>query len=194
MHNQILKAAEIINQGGIIIFPTDTAYGIGCRIDNEKAVKKLFKLRNRPESQASPVLVDGLSQAQKYLQPIKSSVINKLINKYWPGALTIILPCKNDMIPSLVRGGTNTLGVREPDHPICKKLIEKVGYPILGPSANFHGEKTPFSFQELDKSLIKLVDFVIKGKCALKQASTVIDCSIEPWQVLRKGAININLN
>ena len=191
MNNDIQQAVQVLNQGGIIIFPTDTAFGIGCRIDNEQAVQKLFKIRKRPESQATPVLVSSVEMAQDYLRSIPQEVIDKLINKYWPGALTIVLACKTVKVPTLVRGGTNTLGVRMPNHQDTLELIKNTGVPFLGPSANFHGEKTPYEFTDLNKDLLKHVDFVIKGECTLKRHSTVIDCSITPWKVLRNGATNL---
>jgi L-threonylcarbamoyladenylate synthase len=131
--------------------------------------------------------------AQKYLHPIPQEVKDDLINPYWPGALTIVLPCLTRQVPDLVRGGTNNLGVRVPDHPDVLDIIKNVGVPILGPSANFHGEKTPYKFEDLDKELTKQVDFILKGECATKQASTVIDCSIKPWSIIRQGATQINI-
>lgn len=91
----------------------------------------------------------------------------------------------------LVRGGSGNLGVRMPNHQIALSLIQGAGVPILGPSANFHGSATPFKFQDLDKELISLVDFVVEGECGTNQASTVIDCSVKPWKILRQGAIKI---
>ncbi|OGH42782.1 MAG: hypothetical protein A3B53_01565 [Candidatus Levybacteria bacterium RIFCSPLOWO2_01_FULL_42_15] len=96
-------------------------------------------------------------------------------------------------MPSLVRGGGDTLGVRIPNHPIIRTIIREVGVGILGPSANFHGEKTPFSTKEIDRRLVSLVDFVVQGECAIKQASTVVDCANSPWVIRRKGAIEIEL-
>lgn len=189
--NQIIT---ILNQGGIIIFPTDTAFGIGCRMDDEKAVKKLFKLRKRPESQATPVLINGIEMAQKYLHPIPKAVTDQLIAKYWPGALTIVLPCKSGLVPELVRGGSGTLGVRMPNNRVVLQLIKEIGVPLLGPSANFHGDKTPYRFEDLDPELIKLVDFVIKGDIVTKDNSTLIDCSSHPWKILRSGAVRLDLN
>lgn len=189
----IHEAIKIINQGGIGIFPTDTAYGIGCRMDNKEAVKRLFRVRRRSIDKATPVLVSSIEMAQKYLEPIPEKVKTQLINKYWPGALTIVLPCKTEKILSLVRGEGSTLGVRMPDHNITLSLINGVNVPLLGPSANFAGEKTPFTYEDVDKELIKLVDFVIEGKTKGKKASTVIDCSISPWKILRKGAIKITV-
>ena len=80
-----------------------------------------------------------------------------------------------------------------PNHPTTLEIIKKVDVPILGPSANFHGEKTPFEFKDLDQELISLVDYVVEGKCSIKQASTVIDCSKTPWNILRQGAIKVNI-
>jgi L-threonylcarbamoyladenylate synthase len=185
------QAITILNQGGIIIFPTDTAFGIGCRIDNKQAIERLFKLRKRPEHQATPVLVSDLEMTQKYLLPIEQEIREKLIRPYWPGALTIILPCKKAKVFDPVRGNSDTLGVRMPNSEICLEIIKGVGVPILGPSANFHGGSTPFSFLDLDKDLVRHVDFIVPGECSLKQVSTVIDCSVEPWKILRQGGIKI---
>lgn len=185
------KAVEILNQGGIVVFPTDTAFGIGCRVDNQEAIKRLFAVRKRPQTQATPVLVDTVQMAQALLKPIPQNVIDKLIELYWPGALTIVLLCKTDKVPNLVRGGTSTLGVRTPNHPVAREIIRGVGTGILGPSANFHGEATPYSFDDLNPELLKLVDYVVPGECPVKQASTVVDCSVEPWKILRQGAISL---
>ncbi|OGH30827.1 MAG: threonylcarbamoyl-AMP synthase [Candidatus Levybacteria bacterium RIFCSPHIGHO2_02_FULL_42_12] len=193
MESEIKKAVKILKEGGIVIFPTDTAFGIGCRVDDEKAVDRLFKIRKRPKTQAMPVLVDTVKMAQELLKPIPKEVIDKLIEPYWPGALTIILYCNKVKVPSLVRGGGDTLGVRIPNHPIIRTIIREVGVGILGPSANFHGEKTPFSTKEIDRRLVSLVDFVVQGECAIKQASTVVDCANSPWVIRRKGAIEIEL-
>lgn len=191
MQEDIREAIRILEDGGIVIFPTDTAFGIGCRIDREEAVRRLFSLRRRPESKASPVLVSSLEMAQGYLEPIPKDVKEKLIEKYWPGALTIVLPCKKEKISDLVRGGGDTLGVRMPDHSIALELIKGTGVPILGSSANFAGGKTPYYFEDLDTELVKLVDFVVPGECKIKEPSTVIDCTVEPWKVLRQGAIKL---
>jgi L-threonylcarbamoyladenylate synthase len=193
MNEQIEEAVKILNQGGIVLFPTDTAFGIGCRIDNEESIEKLFKIRKRPTSQAVPVLVSGLEMARNYVEEISEEIAQNLINKYWPGALTIVLKANQNKVPSLVRGGTETVGVRMPNHQFALDIISKVGVPVLGPSANFHGEETPYYFKDLNPELISLVDYVVKGECLVKQASTVIDCSENPWKILRQGAIKVNI-
>jgi L-threonylcarbamoyladenylate synthase len=192
MEEQIERAIEVLRQGGIVIYPTDTAFGIGCRVDDEKAVERLFELRRRPPQQATPVLFDSLSRVQEYVLPFDKE-IEQLMKKHWPGALTIILPCVTEKIPSMVRGGGVTLGVRVPDHSVVWELVKGVGVPILGPSANFHGESTPYEFSSLDKTLLKLADYTIEGKTkGSNLASTVIDCSVSPWKIIRQGSVKIS--
>lgn len=186
------QAVRIIKQGGIVIFPTDTAYGIGCRIDNKESVKKLFDIRKRSSNKAMPVLFDSIERIKEFTQPFDSRV-SELMNKYWPGALTVILECKAEKVPELVRGGGKTLGVRIPDHELVLRLIKASDVPIIGSSANFAGEKTPFSLKGLDKGLIKLVDFVLEGKTRGKKASTVIDCTKVPWEIVRQGDVKPDL-
>jgi L-threonylcarbamoyladenylate synthase len=193
MNKQEEEAVKVLNQGGIIIFPSDTAFGIGCRIDRKDAIEKLFKLRKRPNNQATPVLISNINMVKDYAYDISQKVQEELIDKFWPGALTIILKAKKEKVPELVRGGGENIGLRMPNHKILLNIIENTRVPILGPSANFHGEKTPYEYKDIDKKLISLVDFVLEGECLLKKASTVIDCTKTPWQVLRKGAIEINI-
>src|ERR1035437_9258846 len=100
MNDQIDTAVDVLSKGGIIIFPTDTAFGIGCRMDNEDSIRKLFKIRNRPKSQAVPVLISDLEMAKEYVQNVSEDVVQKLINPYWPGALTIVLKAREDKVSS----------------------------------------------------------------------------------------------
>src|SRR4051812_32987951 len=111
MDRHIEEAIEKLDKGGIVIFPTDTAFGIGCRMDNRDAIQRLFTIRKRPETQPMPVLVSSLQMARKYLLPIPDLVVDGLTKRYWPGALTIVLPCRTERVPELVRGGGATLGV-----------------------------------------------------------------------------------
>jgi L-threonylcarbamoyladenylate synthase len=191
--DDVQKAIEILKNGGIVIFPTDTAFGIGCRIDDTEAVKRLFTIRKRPETKAVPVLISSLHMAEEYVEEISQEVIEKLINPYWPGAVTVVLKSKTDNVPSQVRGGGETIGLRVPDHLTPLALINGVGVPILGTSANFAGEETPYIFERLNRELVKLVDYVVPGECHSKKASTVIDCTQIPWKVLRQGAVNLEL-
>jgi L-threonylcarbamoyladenylate synthase len=192
MQESVKKAAEIIRNGGIVIYPTDTAFGIGCRIDNAKAVEKLFEVRRRPLTKATPVLAASLEMLEPYIQPINDEVINKLIKPFWPGGLTIVIKCNQDAVPPLVRK-EDTLGVRVPNHLTTLELINMVGVPIIGTSANFPGDPTPYHFGDLDPELIALVDYVVPGETFTKEASTVIDVTQNPWKILRQGAVTIQI-
>ena len=188
--SDINHAIHILKEGGIVIFPTDTAFGIGCRIDNHKSVDRLFQLRKRPSTMAMPVLVASSAMALPYYAH-PGDIVRHLQKTYWPGALTIIDTCNTDRIYSPIRGGGNTIGLRMPDHEIALAVIKGVGVPILGSSANFHGEPTPFRFEDLDPKLVSLVDFVLPGKCKHQVASTVVDCSVSPYNIIRKGAVKL---
>jgi len=193
MNKNIEEAIKFFKDGRIVIFPTDTAIGIGCRIDSEKSIKRLLKIRKRPKNKPLLVLVNSIEMAEKYLFPISEEVKNKLIKIYWPGKLTIILKCNPNKVLFPVRDKRNTLGVRFPNNPILLKLIEEVGVPIVAPSANFSGEKTPFEFKDLNPDLVKKVDFILNEEIGSgRDISTVIDCTVEPWKIVRQGATKIS--
>lgn len=185
---EIQHAIEILRAGGVGIFPTDTAFGIGCRMDSEESVARVFDIRKRPISQATPVLVSGEAMAKRYFSHPSSSTL-AYMSKYWPGALTVIDTCDVAKVPLLVRGGGDTVGFRMPNHDAILTIIEQIGVPILGPSANFHGLPTPYSFGAVDPNLAALADFVLPGECSVGQASTVVDCSAYPPKLLRKGSV-----
>lgn len=187
------KGVEILKSGGVVIFPTDTAFGIGCRIDSEDAIQRLFTIKNRDLSQAVPVLVNGFEMAQTLLKPIPQDVYEKLIKPFWPGGLTIILPCLTEKVSPLLRGNGETLGVRSPNHPIAQELISGVGVPIIGTSANLHGHKTPFVISDLENELVNKVDYVVPGESYGQKASTIVDCSVTPWKIVREGAIKLSI-
>lgn len=184
------KALETVKKGGIIIYPTDTAFGIGCRIDNPNAVNRVFEIRRRPVTQAMPVLVGSVAMALAYYAS-PPDIVRRLMAQYWPGALTIVSRCRKNLIYSPIRADSGNVGLRMPNHPGILEVIQGVGVPILGPSANFHGEQTPYSLEDLDPSLCKLVDYVMPGDCWVKQASTVVDCTVPPYKILRQGAVRL---
>jgi len=189
MNSSIIdKAVQILSDGGIVIYPTDTAFGIGCRMDSESSVDRLFRIRKRPITQATPVLVSSANQALAYLQA-PDHIVRHLMETYWPGALTIIANVKPDIVYSPIRGGTGTIGFREPNHETILRIIEGVGVPVLGPSANFHGKATPFQERDVDPELIKLVDLVVPGECFAGNVSTVLDTTTVPVSIRRQGAV-----
>ena len=192
MSNQLDEAVGVIKKGGIVIFPTDTAIGIGCRMDDDKALRRLVEIRKRPKNKPLLILVNSVEMAEKYLLPIPQKVKNELIKPYWPGKLTIILKCDPKKVSIPVRNEKNTLGVRFPKNKILLELINRVSVPIVAPSANFSGEKTPFRFEDLNPELVRKVDYVLNEKTSLeKDVSTVIDCTVKPWKIIREGSTKI---
>lgn len=188
----IKEAVEILKTGGIVVFPTDTAFGMGCVIDNEISVERLFRIRQRPKNKPAPVLFSDISMVEEYIDEIPEKVKVELLEKYWPGALTVILKVDKTKTPELVRGSTETLGVRVPNNEAITEIIRRVGKPVIGTSANFHGRPTPYTFESVDRDLISLTDGIVKGSCVLKRESTVIDCTQDKWQIIRQGAIKIS--
>ncbi len=187
----IKQAVSALRKGGIVIYPTDTAFGIGCRIDDRAAVDTLFTIRKRPLTQATPVLVDSIEQSLSYLDS-PSDIVRRLMDTYWPGALTIIGKCKKNLIHSPIRGGGETVGFRMPDHETALAIVRGVGVPILGPSANFHGSPTPYTFESLDPELVKLVDYVVPGTGKAGNVSTVVDTTTSPVTIVRQGAVMLH--
>lgn len=192
MNENIEKAVEVLKSGGIALLPTDTVFGICCRIDNEQSLERLFKIKKRDEHQAVPVLVSSTDMAKEYLLPF-SERVEKLMEDYWPGGLTIVLPCKEEKVLPLVRGSSSTLGVRMPDFLPLFQIIEKVGVPIVGTSANFHGLPSVSKWKDLDPDLVGLSDYVLKEDSLGSKSSTVVDCSKEPWTILRPGAVELTI-
>mgnify|MGYP001584569713 CR=1 FL=1 len=192
MNKNLNKTVEVLKRGGIVIFPTDTAFGIGCRIDDVRAVERLFDIRKRPKEKAVPILASSIRMIEEYVRAFGPDV-RKLMRRYWPGGLTLVLPANLEKVPSLIRGGGNTIGIRIPNQEDLLKVIYEVGVPILGPSANFPGGKTPFVMSDLDPDLVRQVDFVLPGRCKIKKPSTVLDVTKKPWKIIREGAVRLEL-
>jgi L-threonylcarbamoyladenylate synthase len=116
-------------------------------------------------------------------------IVRRFMDSHWPGALTIVAPCNVELVPSRVRGDGKTIGFRMPNHEVPLQIIKEIGVPMLGPSANFHGDPTPYTLESLNPELVALVDWVVPGVCHDNQASTVVDCSVSPYRVIRQGSI-----
>lgn len=179
---EVKKAAQVLKNGGVVIFPTDTVYGVGCIYNNKKALGKIYKIKARPQTLPFPILVSSMSQAEGITKMNK--LAKDLARKYWPGGLTIITKSKD---------GDANIGIRMPNSQIVKELIEETGSPIVGTSANFHGQESVSDFESLDRRLLRLTDFVIEGKCQKGQESTIVDTTREKIKIIRRGAVNITI-
>lgn len=188
MDKQIQKAVDVLKNGGIVLLPTDTVFGLCCRIDDAKALERLFAIKKRDVSQAVPILVSSTDMVKEYVLPFNEKV-EQLMEQYWPGGLTIVLPCKKEKVSALVRGDGDSLGVRIPDFLSVYQIIETLGVPIVGTSANFHGNPSVTKWKDLDPQLVKLCDYTLEEDSLGGVSSTVIDCSKDPWKILRRGAV-----
>jgi L-threonylcarbamoyladenylate synthase len=119
------------------------------------------------------------------------NIVRRLMDQYWPGALTIVAPAKKKLVYSPIRGDGDSLGVRLPNHDVPQGIAAAIGVPILGPSANFHGHETPYRIEHVDERLVRQVDLVIPGICHVGNVSTVVDCTHTPFRILRQGAISL---
>ncbi len=189
----IEQAVNILKKGGIIIYPTDTIYGIGCDITNQKAVEKICKLRGiKPEKANFSFICSDLRHISDFIKPIDTTVF-RILKKALPGPFTFIFNANNN-VPKLLSSRKKTVGIRVPDNNIARKIVEMLGNPILSSSIKDDDEVIEYS---TDPELIHekyedLVDLVIDGGFGDNQASTVVDFTNEEFEIIREGKGNIN--
>lgn len=189
--DEIKKASEYIKNGGVIAYPTETVYGLGADALNKEAVEKIFIAKGRSHSKALTVIV-GSKNINDYVKEVPE-VAEKLIDKFWPGPLTIILK-KKDIIPDITSGNLDSIGIRMTSNEIALKLIEHSNTLITSTSANISGKPSHRNIEECTKDLYGKVDCIIGDDKEYKGVeSTIIDCTRVPAKVLRKGAITIEM-
>lgn len=185
--DKILEAAELLKKGKLVVFPTETVYGIAVKADNPEAIKRLYIAKQRPLDKPITVLIAKKEQVDELAREVPESA-KKLMDKFWPGPLTIVLKKKN--VNDVLTAGGDTVGVRMPDHKVALLLIEEVGM-IAAPSANISGNNPAVSAEEALKELDGLVDMIIdSGKTDIGVSSTVVDLSKDELVILREGSIS----
>lgn len=183
----ILRAAEIIRQGGLVIMPTETVYGLGADALNRTAVSNVFKAKGRPMDNPLIVHLAIPEDAEKYAYT--SPLFYKLAERFMPGPLTVIMP-KKDIVPPEVTCGLDTVALRVPSNPIAHKLIKYSGCPIAAPSANLSGRPSPTEFSHCVEDMDGRVDAIIDGgECDVGVESTVIILKGETAEILRPGLV-----
>lgn len=182
----IALAADFIREGKVVVYPTDTVYGVGANALDAAAVLRIFKLKRRPLKNPLPVAVDGAMMAGKLATVTEKA--QRLIAAFWPGALTLVLLKKN-VVPDIVTAGHLGLALRAPNHKVPLKIIENSKVPLIATSANLHGSPSCMTAQEAANQIGDLVDLIIDGGYTTDTASTVLDLTRDRPRVLREGPV-----
>ncbi len=187
--SSIRKAANIIRDGGVVAFPTETVYGLGCDTFNERAASEVYRMKRRPNS--NPLISHVLDVPMAKRVVIGWDVrCQKLAEAFWPGPITLVLPRRAEVAPSSI-GGRSTVAVRSPSHPVARQLLEAAGTPISAPSANRSGRLSPTRAEHVAEELSDEPELMILdgGPCVVGLESTVLDLSRARPIILRPGSI-----
>ncbi len=189
MPNLLLdQAADQINSGGVVAFPTETVYGLGARIDHIPALDRIFELKGRPGDNPLIVHISNLEMLQTLTSWHDHPRVMALADAFWPGPLAIIVP-RHPIVPDRITAGLDTVAIRMPNHPLALQLIEMTG-PLAAPSANRSGRPSPTRSEHVIEDFGDLVDVLDGGPCSVGLESTVLDIRSEPVVILRPGGIS----
>jgi len=179
---------ETLAEGGLIAYPTDTFYGLGADPFNTEAVAKIFDIKQRSAGKPILVLVSSIEQLDLLTDKI-TSLAQTAMDAFWPGPLTLLFESLPHL-PEALTGGTGKIGVRFPSHAFTQKLIEGIGHPLTGSSANLSGGDNPRTAREVELSIGSKLDLILDcGKTEGQQVSTVLDPTVTPPQIVREGAV-----
>ncbi|MBU5688215.1 MAG: threonylcarbamoyl-AMP synthase [Candidatus Aenigmarchaeota archaeon] len=190
MNDEVLinKAIRILRSGGVIIYPTETVYGLGADATNHLAINKIFEIKRRDKFKPLLIAFSSVEMAKKYVWWNKYADI--LAKKYLPGPLSLVLSIKDDSIDENVYQGGIKVGIRIPKNELVLKIINSFNKPITSTSANISGEKPPIKVEDISEDVKNKVDLIIdKGECETKIPSTIVDVSSYPPRLIREGAI-----
>lgn len=183
-------AARWLNRGEVVAFPTETVYGLGGDITNEKALENIFAAKGRPGDNPLIVHIHAPEQIQDIASEIPPTA-EIFIQHFFPGPLTLILK-KNTTVPNLVTGGLPTVGIRCPAHPVANEFLKRCNHPVAAPSANISGRPSSTDWQAVYDDLKGKVRCVLKGpQSTIGLESTIVDCSDNPPRLLRSGAVSL---
>jgi len=189
IQQQVELGVSILKRGGLVAFPTDTVYGLGASANVPQAVERVYRVKERPPNMALPLLLADISQITEVAEPVPP-IAWLLVNKFLPGALTIVLPKSKSVLDIITAGGT-TVAIRIPAHPVPVALVRGLGAPVVGTSANLSGKPSALTADEVHSQFGAQVDLVIDGgKCPGGRESTIVDVSRETPVILREGAIS----
>ncbi len=185
---KLKEAAEVIRNGGLVVFPTETVYGLGANAFDEKACKKIFIAKGRPQDNPLIVHISSMDMLKDVASEVPKNAL-KFIERLWPGPLTVILRKKKG-VPDVVTANLETVAVRMPSHPVARKLIELSQVPIAAPSANLSGKPSPTRFEHVLEDMNGRADVLINGgETPFGIESTIIDFTKDPPVLLRPGPL-----
>ncbi len=184
--DEIKKCAEAIRNGQVVLFPTDTVVGLGCRFDSEEAIERIRAIKGIKETSPMAVLISSAAQLED-LKMRKSLYFNILSKKLWPGGLTLVITSENHYPCS---GAGNTLGLRMPGSDLVRKIIELAGVPISATSANLHGKSAPRLMADVDRKILDAADCVFDLEIkSVGLPSTVVKIEAGQIRIMREGAV-----
>lgn len=185
----VSQALALLKAGDVVVFPTDTIYGIGASITHEAALQKIFTIKARPENKAIVVFVPDFEALEDICEGLSDERIT-VLRHFWPGQLTVIFN-KKDTIPDWVTAGKATVAVRIPDSPLCMSLARQLGHPMAVTSANISSMPTPSTATEVAEQLSQALPLVLDGGPSPEQKpSTIIDFAQQPPRLLREGVLS----
>ncbi len=187
--SQVAHAAQLIRDGRLVAFPTETVYGLGANALDPAAVERIYEAKGRPHS--SPIIchISDLAMVHQLVAAWPEAA-QKLVEKFWPGPLTLVLP-KTSAVPDLVTAGLPTVGIRMPAHPVALALLRAAGVPIAAPSANRFTQVSPTAAEHVRRSLGNRVDYILDGgPCTVGIESTVLSLAEPTPVLLRPGGIS----
>lgn len=188
-YEELKIPAKIAKEGGIVIFPTETVYGIGTNGLDKEAIKRLYEVKQRPLNKPISLLVSNIEMVEQVAKNI-SKFEYKIMQNFFPGPLTIILE-KKDIVPDILTANTNTVGIRMPSGEIARKLIEYARVPIATPSANISGKPSGTNIEDIQKDFEEKVDcFIDNGESKLGIPSTIVRVINDEVHILRQGPIS----
>ncbi len=185
----LAEAAKVLQNGGIIAFPTDTFYGLAVNPNDDAAVKRLFKLKRRPPSKPIIILIDQPAKLNDLIKNCDTPLLKKIMENFWPGPLTLVLKEKGHLNKQIT-GGTETIGIRLPKAAIPIGIIQKTGFPITATSANRSGEPAAMTANEIEKTMGPELDLILDGGKYEGMPSTLLDLSKPIPRILRKGKVS----
>lgn len=186
-NDDLARAAGILQKGGLVVFPTETVYGLGGNATDDSAAKKIYAAKGRPSDNPLIIHISTPKEAERYA--VTSPLYERLAKAFMPGPLTVILP-KREIIPASVTGGLDSVAVRCPSHPVARRLIELAGIPIAAPSANLSGKPSPTSALHVAQDLDGRVDMILDGgDCEIGLESTIVKIDGDGLILLRPGAV-----